>query len=248
MDDIRRENLKQLLKSIEYMKSYLMKEYNYLGLNDEAIRRTTVYPMAKVKPFVVNDYFVMQFAYDGALPIYDKDLAYLNKVKHYYYLATFDSYDYEKMTLPLFDKAVIVFVHYFNYLQFSDLDNRNAKFIQDAIKLTGVIRDDNWENVWNVHMGYYDKERSHVQVYVVEQENLGDFINHLQKNHENMKIPDSMTPKMDKYEKASYMFDTKLQKMSEETSRLNVLETISLNIKHNDKKDKKNEQNSMDFW
>ena len=206
-----------------------MKEYNYLDYNDEAIRITTVYPMAKVKPLIINGYPVMQFAYEGVLPLYDKvDIPYQEKIKHYYYLATFDSYDYKKLLLPVFDKATIVFVHYFNYKQLSDLDNRNTKYIQDAIKLIKVIRDDNWDNVWNVNMGYYDEERSHVQVYVVEQENMGDFIIYLKDNHESMKIPEHETPKLEDYEEAFIAYQKEQKKILEERGKLNRHETISI--------------------
>src|SRR5690625_4136412 len=217
-----------MLKSIEYTKSYLMKEYNLLNYNDEAIRRTTVYPMARVTPLIINGYPVMQFAYEGVLPLDDKDdTAYLNKVRDYYYLSTFDSYDYSKMDLPIFDKATIIFVHYFSYKQLSDLDNRNTKFIQDAIRLTGVVKDDTWNNVWNLNMGFYDKERDHVQVYVAPTKHLGDFIDYLMKNHETLKQPLSDTHKLEDYENKFIALQEKRLKNKELTKKDNDFETIN---------------------
>ena len=57
------------LKSLEEMKVYLMSQINKLGGNDDAIKRTSVYPMAKVKPMVISGYPVFQFSYEGALPL-----------------------------------------------------------------------------------------------------------------------------------------------------------------------------------
>lgn len=249
MDEIRKENLIQLIKSLEYTKEYAMKEINFLGLNDEAIRRTTVYPMAKVRPLMINEYPVMQFAYDGVFPIYDKtDWAYLNKIKHYYYLSTFDSYDYKKMMLPIFDKATIIFVQYFNDKRFGDLDNRNKKFIQDAIRLVQVIRDDISENVWNVSMGYYDKERNHIQVYVVEQENMADFLAYLQKNHEKLKLTSKEIPKLKEYEEAIIKYQAEqakeLEKKAKEKERRFEENKITIEGFETENKEK----NDYDFW
>src|SRR5690625_1442145 len=184
----REVRLKEMLKSMEHFKQFIMSDINALGLNEETVKRTTVYPMAKAKPMVIGDYPVMQFAYEGMLPLFDNnDDKYNAIVRHYYYRSTLDSFDYSKMQLPLMKQATIIFVHYFNDKKIRDLDNRNTKYIQDAIRLTGVIGNDDWQNVWNMNIGYYDAEESHVQVYVVPTDNFTHFMNYLMENHEAMK-------------------------------------------------------------
>ena len=171
------------LKSIEELKVYIMSEINKLGGNDVAIKRTTVYPMAKVKPMLINGYPVFQFSYEGALPAYkENDRDYLALIRHYYNRATFDSYDFTKIDFK-FSQSVIITAHYFNNMQIRDLDNRNRKLIQDAIRQTGLIGDDSWSRVWNVDVGFLDPKGNHVQVYVVPQENFSNFMSYLLDEH-----------------------------------------------------------------
>ena len=174
------------LKNIEEMKVYLMLQINKLGGNDAAIKRTSVYPMAKVKPLLINGYPVFQFSYEGALPAYkEDDRDYLALIRHYYYRATFDAYDFSKIDIK-FDQSVIITAHYFNNMQIRDLDNRNRKLIQDAIRQTGLIGDDSWSRVWNVDVGFLDPKENHVQVYVVSQDNFSNFMSYLQDEHGNL--------------------------------------------------------------
>lgn len=185
----RKTRLKEILRGIERTKQYVMRELNALGYNKETVRRTIVYPVAKVKPIYIKDYPVFHFAYEGALPLYDEENSeYNSMIRSYYYNATFDAYDYSKLSLPMMEDATIIFVHYFNDMKIRDLDNRNRKFIQDAIKLTGIIEDDNWQNVWNLEIAFYDKNKCHVQVYVIPSQKLPHFIGYLMDNHRNMII------------------------------------------------------------
>jgi len=171
------------LKSLEEMKVYLMSQINKLGGNDAAIKRTSVYPMAKVKPLVINGYPVFQFSYEGALPAYkENDRDYLALIRHYYYRSTFDSYDFSNIDFK-FDQSVIITAHYFDNMQIRDLDNRNRKLIQDAIRHTGLIGDDSWSRVWNVDIGFFDPKGNHVQVYVVSQDKFANFMTHLEDAH-----------------------------------------------------------------
>lgn len=114
-----------------------MLKINELGANEQTIRRTTVYPMAQVKPLLINGYPVFQFSYDGMLPHnLQDDIEYKQMIQHYYYHATFNSYDFSQFDLPVFEKSSIVFVQYFENNIIRDLDNRYKKHIQDAIKMT----------------------------------------------------------------------------------------------------------------
>jgi len=58
------------LKNIERLKVGIMKQINELNYNKDAVVPTTVYPMAKVQPMVINNYPVFQFSYEGMLPHY----------------------------------------------------------------------------------------------------------------------------------------------------------------------------------
>ena len=212
------DHLKEMLKKLELFKQEIMKEINRLDKNDEAIVRTTVYPMAKVKPLEINGYPVFQFGYEGMLPLYkEDDYEYLSMIRHYYFRATFDAYDYSKLKLPAMEKAVIIFVHYFKDDSIRDLDNRNKKYIQDAIRQTRIINSDSWQHVWNMDMAYKDKEKSHVQVYVVPQHHFTDFIQFLMDNHDTLKNGTKYLMKRSEYE-AEYMKEKSLKENSKYTA------------------------------
>lgn len=194
------DSYKGTLKDLEKFKQRIMLEINELGGNDQAFKRTRVYPMAKVDPLIIEGYPVMQFGYEGMLPLYDEnDYGYLRMIRNYYYRATFDAYDYSKLKIPLMKEVALVFVQYFKNKIIQDLDNRNKKYIQDAIKYTRLFGDDYWENFWNVDMAFLDEEKAHVQVYVVEQKNLPSFLNFLMKNHERLKNNINYLPTKEEY-------------------------------------------------
>lgn len=64
--------------------------------------------------------------------------------------------------------------------------------------------------------------------YVVERENMGDFINYLKDNHESLKIPEDETPKLEDYEEAFIAYQKDQKKILEEREKLNRHETISV--------------------
>ena len=86
-------------------------------------------------------------------------------VRHYYFRSTFDAYDFSKINIK-FDRSVIIIAQHYENKIIRDLDNRNRKLIQDAIR---------WR-IWNVDIGFLEPRGNHVQVYVVSQENFVEFI------------------------------------------------------------------------
>lgn len=194
--------LKEMLKKLELLKRDIMEEINEIRENDQAVRRTTVYPMAKVQPLIIEGYPVFQFGYEGLLPTHkEDDYEYLSLIRNYYFCATFDSYDFKKLKLPAMKEVVIIFVQYFKNKKIRDLDNRNKKYIQDAIRQTNLFGDDHWQNVWNIDIGFLDKERDHVQVYVVERKNVVSFMDYLLKHHEEFKDGSKYLPSKTEYDK-----------------------------------------------
>src|SRR5699024_11129148 len=107
--------LKEMLSKMEELKVGIMEKLNSDGINKgKAIRPTTVYPLAEVKPLLINDYPVFQFSYEGLLPHHNEgDKKYLRMIRHYYHRATLDGYNYDDLDIRI-DKAVVLFVQYFN--------------------------------------------------------------------------------------------------------------------------------------
>lgn len=168
------EELKEQLIMIEKLKVGIMKQINLNKGNEDAIVKTIAYPSAKVKPLNVNGFKVFRFSYDGALPLFLEDKEYIKMITDFYYHATYSSFDFREYK-DVFDEVFIIYCHYFNDPVVRDLDNRNKKFIQDAIRHTRIINDDNWSKVFNTDIAFLD-DFNHTQVFVVEKENYIDFM------------------------------------------------------------------------
>src|SRR5699024_5626528 len=127
-----------------------------------------------IEPNDINGYRVFQFSYDGMLPHYnDKDKKYIKAIRNYYNLLTSGVYKFIEKDERI-QKAVVVFVQYFKDDIIKDLDNRNSKYVLDAIRHTGLMVDDNWKHLWKADLGFKDDTRNHVQVYVVERSNFSN--------------------------------------------------------------------------
>lgn len=192
------KELENQLLHLENLKAGIMKQINKLNYNTEAITPTKVFPVSKVKPLEINGYPVIQFHYDGLLPHYVENNEYKRLLRSYYFHSTVSAYDFEGME-GLFDEVVIIYCQYFKDNIIRDLENRNMKYIQDAIRSTQIIKDDDWNNVWNMNLGLYDEKMNHVQVYVVEKNKFLDFYSYLIENHEELKETNEFVLVKDKF-------------------------------------------------
>ncbi|MFC2947581.1 hypothetical protein [Virgibacillus sediminis] len=179
----------ELLKCVELFKEETMRRLYELE-PEEKDGFVPGNPLARATPLMVNDYPVYQFSYDGMLPLYkEKDREYLALIRNYYHRITFEAYDYSKVETPL-NRAVLVIQHYFRDGIIRDLDNRNRKYIIDAIRQTGLVKDDNWKELSIIEEGLPDKQ-NHIQVYLLGKENRVNFLNYLEHNsHHLKKIPE----------------------------------------------------------
>lgn len=134
------------------------------------------------QPLAINGYPVFQFRYEGAMPLYDKENRELIQlVRDYYFQATLEMYELPEINIQ-FKKAVLIIQHIFPDKIIRDLDNRNRKFVIDAIRLTGLINDDNFMNLSIFEEGYV-KENAipYVNVFLLNKENFQDFLTYSKK-------------------------------------------------------------------
>jgi len=222
------EDLEKTLKHLDMLRINIMKAINNVkfGLNKNlyhGIKPEYAHPLSKVTYEKVDDIPYFQFSYDGMLPHFrENDNEYLSMTRNYYLKATLDSYDYNKIDYKFHD-AVIIYVQYFKNDIIRDLENRNKKYIQDAIKVTGLIADDHWSNVWNADLGFKDTRGNHVQVYLVSQSDFGKFYSILIERHHEMKRIDFLDDK-----KLEIMTQIKGEKQDKNTEKNNLSETSKL--------------------
>lgn len=134
------------------------------------------------QPLAINGYPVFQFRYEGAMPLYDKENRELIQlVRDYYFQATLEMYELPEINIQ-FKKAVLIIQHIFPDKIIRDLDNRNRKFVIDAIRLTGLINDDHFMNLSIFEEGFV-KENAipYVNVFLLDKENFQDFLTYSKK-------------------------------------------------------------------
>lgn len=192
-DYTRIRDYEDFLKNIEGIRAKVMREINLYCLNEDSVRETDVFPMAKSRTFDFEGQPILQLSYEGMLPQEIKPkhtpeyFDYISKIRHYYYRSTFDSYEFVSTVKPTFDKSSIFIISYFEDMRIRDLDNLNKKYIIDAIRKAGIIEDDDWQHLTTIDKGFYDKDGNHVQVFVVPDQLTGRFFDYLMENHNELK-------------------------------------------------------------
>src|SRR5699024_9050473 len=184
--------IRGMLEKMEVFRSDLMGEINKLEGNEDTYQPVSVYPMANIERFNFKDLPIYQFSYHGSLQPYEvMTRQYIKMIRHYYQSATYSSISHLKLDKTqknnendVNGKTVILFAHFFNDLSTRDLDNRNKKHVLDAIKITGIIEDDNWQDVILLDVGYLDRVHNHLQVFVFPEEILGSFLDDLNHNQD----------------------------------------------------------------
>ena len=142
----------------------------------------------------MNGYKVFRYSYDGMLPHEIEDAEYNKIINDFYFHTTMSAFDFEEYE-DIFDEAFIIYLQYFNDSVIRNFDNRNKKYIQDTIRHTRLIEDDNWKHVSNISIGF-SNVFNHTQVYVVDQANVVSFLEELLDKHdENKKIDDFLLNK-----------------------------------------------------
>lgn len=128
------------------------------------------------QPLAINGYPVFQFRYEGAMPLYDEKNKKLLALVRNYYQATLDMYEYSSLDI-CFDKAALIIQHVFPQHRVRDADNRNRKYLIDAIRFTELIYDDSMDKLLILEEGYIKKGTlPYVNALLLDSRNLHDFL------------------------------------------------------------------------
>lgn len=104
------------------------------------------------------------------------DRKYITAIRDYYLNETLAQYDWTKIKVR-FEHAAIIIIHSFQSPRVRDIDNRNRKYLIDAIKRTRLIQDDCWQAVSLFEKGVWNPNKEdHINVYVLEEKFLPAFL------------------------------------------------------------------------
>lgn len=165
-----------------------------LELTHEA---ATSYPPCHITSHGHKDTLFWQFSYEGMLPLFNSDPDHHKSVRDAYQLSTIEAVKKHEIE-PNNSKVFIYIVHYFKNNVIRDLDNRNRKYLIDALRYALVIPDDRWQNISIMEEGCLDKERDHVEVFVGTIQHKWEIMNFVEsenalKNYRNKEINDTRT-------------------------------------------------------
>src|SRR5699024_1817322 len=161
------------------------RQINLLGGNEKAIIPSKTYPLSDVRTLEIKGNHVIQIAYDGLLPLYIDNTSYKQAICDYYFDATLCSYDFSGME-DYYNKPTVIFFHYYDNKIIRDYDNRNYKYILDAIRHTRIMEDDNWQSMSTADFGFVSDINA-VYVYICEEKKLPNVLSDLFENHEQYK-------------------------------------------------------------
>ncbi len=97
-----------------------------------------------------------------------------SRINEYFLNNTFEQYDLDD-TFIAFQRAMMIIIHYFKDYNERDLDNNSYKPVIDAIKKTGIIKDDAWYNLSLMFLGNQN-ENEKIETIIIPHEYLSDFI------------------------------------------------------------------------
>ncbi|MCZ1268416.1 MULTISPECIES: hypothetical protein [Paenibacillus] len=118
--------------------------------------------------------YILHFSLPGILPHYqveqrDKRVVrkQIRESKEYYNRLFFDL----SSSLPArysYKKAFIYIIQFFSDRVIRDFDNRERKYVFDALRAALVIKDDNWQNMSVCESGEYDQGNPHTEIFISE--------------------------------------------------------------------------------
>ncbi|RST57383.1 hypothetical protein D5F11_023015 [Siminovitchia terrae] len=169
------KEMSPLLKSLEDFRVRLIKETGYSS-EDLSYVPEINFRNKQSEPLEIDGFPAFRFSYPGTLPLYDAyDKEFQGLIRRMYLEATFNQYDFKAIEIS-YKRAVMVIEHHFKDASIRDLDNRNRKYLIDAVRATGLIPDDNAQVLTLFEEAYLTKRDPYIDVFVLERENLINFL------------------------------------------------------------------------
>ncbi|TMN21914.1 RusA family crossover junction endodeoxyribonuclease [Lentibacillus cibarius] len=123
---------------------------------------------------LVNTFPVLHFSIEGRLPHKDVDRKTYVEARDYFLDQILDTYDWEDLGIE-FNRAIAYIANYFKSPRIRDLDNLNRKSLIDGLRKTLVIKNDGFYCLSHMGDGFYDGERDHIELFVMERKHIWDF-------------------------------------------------------------------------
>lgn len=121
-----------------------------------------------------NTFPVLHFTIEGMLPHKDVDRNTYVEARDYFLEQLLDTYQFNELDIK-FDHAIAYVANYFKSPRIRDLDNLSRKSLMDGLRKTLVIKNDGFYCLSHMADGFYDGERDHIELFVMERKHIWDF-------------------------------------------------------------------------
>ena len=163
-NNVSKLQLENYLKELEKRRFNILKQIKIYNVNNEILGDNII---------SISDSYSAVYE-DKILKIYIPEImpSYKNLKTHAYKNILLNIAEKTKAYDGLFGDKVCLYIKIFDTIEGWDIDNKFIKPISDALISSGVIKDDNIENMFYCVKGYYDFNNPHTEVYVTEQRNF----------------------------------------------------------------------------
>ena len=163
-NNVSKLQLENYLKELEKRRFNILKQIKIYNVNNEILGDNII---------SISDNYSAIYE-DKILKIYIPEImpSYKNLKTHAYKNILLNIAEKTKAYDGLFGDKVCLYIKIFDTIEGWDIDNKFIKPISDALISSGVIKDDNIENMFYCVKGYYDYNNPHTEVYVTEQKNF----------------------------------------------------------------------------
>ena len=163
-NNVSKLQLENYLKELEKRRFNILKQIKIYNANNEILGDNII---------SISDSYSAVYE-DKILKIYIPEImpSYKNLKTHAYKNILLNIAEKTKVYDGLFGDKVCLYIKIFDTIEGWDIDNKFIKPISDALISSGVIKDDNIENMFYCVKGYYDFNNPHTEVYVTEQKNF----------------------------------------------------------------------------
>lgn len=163
-NNVSKLQLENYLKELEKRRFNILKQIKIYNVNNEILGDNII---------SISDSYSAVYE-DKILKIYIPEImpSYKNLKTHAYKNILLNIAEKTKAYDGLFGDKVCLYIKIFDTIEGWDIDNKFIKPISDALISSGVIKDDNIENMFYCVKGYYDYNNPHTEVYVTEQKNF----------------------------------------------------------------------------
>lgn len=154
-----------LIKDLELARINAYKQLSLIRLRNGEGYLNERLPKCKVATMEYEGELIVHLLYEGLLPRYVKGQHYTQEIRDYYMLSTLQAVEENSINVTFSSESIIWIKHHFSSNIIRDIDNRNRKYLIDAIRHARIIKDDSQQLI-SIFESSVKSERDFVELFI----------------------------------------------------------------------------------